>query len=79
HDVRKLVSWLLEPNGNWTPQIVDATIASGERIDVSLSVPTPIYMTYITAWGTPDGIVHFRPDVYNRDAAGDLALSGQDS
>lgn len=79
HDVRSLVTWLLTPNGNWNRQIVDATIESGERVDVNLLLPTPIYMTYITAWGTPDGIVHFRPDVYNRDAAGDLALSGQDS
>ena len=79
HDVRKLVSWLLQPNGNYDQQVVDATIASGERIDVNLSSPTPIYMTYITAWGTPDGIVHFRPDVYERDAAGDLAIADQDS
>ncbi|MEZ5878893.1 MAG: L,D-transpeptidase family protein [Tepidamorphaceae bacterium] len=79
HDVRKLVAWLLQPNGNYDQATVDATIASGERIDANLSSPTPIYMTYITAWGTPDGIVHFRPDVYNRDAAGDLAIAGQDS
>lgn len=79
HDVRSLVTWLLTPNGNWTRQSVDATIASGERIDANLSVTTPIYMTYITGWGSPNGMVNFRPDVYKRDAAGDLAIAGQDS
>ncbi|MFN0263429.1 murein L,D-transpeptidase [Tepidamorphus sp. 3E244] len=78
-DVRELVTWLLEPNGDYPRPVVDSVISSGERVDVNLSQPTRIYMTYITAWGTPDGVVHFRPDVYKRDAAGDLAIAGQDS
>ncbi len=79
HNVRDLVTWLLTPNGDWSRQSVDTTIASGERIDARLSLRTPIYMTYITAWGGPNGEVYFRPDVYKRDAAGDLAIAGQDS
>lgn len=54
-DVRRLVTWLLEPNGNYPRAAVDGLIASGERVDVNLASPTPIYMTYITGWGTPDG------------------------
>ena len=29
-----------------------------------------VYWTYITAWATPDGLVQFRDDIYNRDGLG---------
>ena len=32
--------------------------------------PVPVYWTYITAWATPDGLVQFRDDIYNRDGFG---------
>ena len=33
---------------------------SGEQIDVKLSKPVPVYLAYITGWGTPDGHRAFR-------------------
>jgi L,D-transpeptidase YcbB len=27
----------------------------------------PLYWVYVTAWATPDGVVQFRDDIYNRD------------
>jgi L,D-transpeptidase YcbB len=66
-NVRQLVDWLLQPNGDWSRAKIDAVVRSGERIDVSLKKATPIYFAYITAWATSDGVVHFRPDIYNRD------------
>ncbi|MEJ8573703.1 L,D-transpeptidase family protein [Microbaculum marinum] len=66
-NVRQLVDWLLEPNSDWSRAKIDAVVRSGERLDVNLKKSTPIYFTYITAWATSDGIVHFRPDIYNRD------------
>lgn len=66
-NVRQLVDWLLEPKGDWSRAKIDAVVRSGERLDVSLKRSTPIYFAYITAWSTSDGIVHFRPDIYNRD------------
>ena len=38
--------------------------------DVKLAQPVNVYWIYVTAWATPDGIVQFRPDVYQRDGAG---------
>jgi len=69
-NVRQLVDWLLQPNGDWSRTKIDAVVRSGERVDVSLKKKTPIYFAYITAWATSDGVVHFRPDIYNRDGLG---------
>ena len=49
---------------------MDQTIRSGEREDVKLQSKIPIYMTYITAWATAEGVVHFRDDIYDRDGYG---------
>ncbi|MCW2309321.1 L,D-transpeptidase family protein [Rhodobium gokarnense] len=72
-NVRELIGWLLETTPDWDRARVDEVIRSGERIDVRIKHPVPIYTTYITAWATADGIVNFRDDVYNRDGAGNLA------
>ena len=34
---------------------------------VPLSEAVPIHITYMTAWADEQGIVNFRPDIYNRD------------
>jgi murein L,D-transpeptidase YcbB/YkuD len=33
----------------------------------------PIYLAYVSAWGTPDGVVNFRPDIYGLDGAAQTA------
>ncbi len=33
-----------------------------------LAEPVPIYVVYLTSWVTDAAVVHFRPDVYGRDA-----------
>ena len=69
-DVRDYVAWLLKDNPGWNRDQIDAAIRSGERLDVKLTQPVPVYWVYVTAWATPDGIVQFRPDIYQRDGAG---------
>ena len=69
-DVRDYVAWLLKDNPGWSRDQIDAVIRSGQRLDVKLAQPVPVYWVYITAWATPDGIVQFRPDIYQRDGAG---------
>ena len=49
---------------------VDSVIRTGEREDVKLKKPIPLYMTYVTAWANADGVVHFRDDIYARDDVG---------
>ncbi len=75
-DVRDYVTWLLKDNPGWDRQKVDDTINSGQRLDVDITPPVPVYWVYITAWATPDGIVQFRDDIYKRDGLNvDAAMS----
>ncbi|MEM1047734.1 MAG: L,D-transpeptidase family protein [Pseudomonadota bacterium] len=70
-NVRELIAWILESNGDeWSRMRVDEVIQSGERIDVRVKKPVPLYMSYITAWANQQGVVHFRDDIYGRDGLG---------
>jgi murein L,D-transpeptidase YcbB/YkuD len=69
-DVRDYVAWLLKDTPGWGRDQIDAVIRSGDRLDVKLAQPVNVYWIYVTAWATPDGIVQFRSDVYQRDGAG---------
>ena len=69
-NVRDYVAWLLKDNPGWDRDKIDDTIRSGERVDVKLVANVPVYWVYITSWATPDGLVQFRDDIYNRDGLG---------
>ncbi len=75
-DVRDLAAWLLQTSGatRWTRAEIDAGIAEGERVDIRLPRPIPVAWVYMTGYATPDGVVHFRPDVYGIDRVGGGAL-----
>nr|WP_246225454.1 L,D-transpeptidase family protein [Pseudochelatococcus lubricantis] len=73
-NVRDYIAFLLEDTPGWGRDQIQAAIDSGKRIDAPLANPVPVYWTYITAWATPDGLVQFRSDIYNRDG---LGLGGQ--
>lgn len=72
-NVHQLVAWLLEGTPGWDIGRVSAMEQTGERIDVSLKRQTPVYFVYVTAWATPDGVVHFRRDLYRQDGVDQLA------
>ena len=74
-NVRQLVYWLLKDTSGWSPERIDATIRSGDRIDARLKQPVQLYWVYITAWATPDGVVQFRDDIYNKDGLGQYATT----
>lgn len=66
-NVRELVNWLLADTPGWSRPEIDEVIASGERKDARLNPPVPLHWVYISAWATPDGVVQFREDIYDRD------------
>jgi L,D-transpeptidase YcbB len=69
-DVRDYVAWLLKDNPGWSRDQIDEVIRSGQQQNVKLAQPVNVYWIYVTAWATPDGVVQFRPDIYQRDGAG---------
>ena len=72
-NVRELVDWLLSGTPGWSRDQIDAAIKSGDRIDAKLKKPVPLFWVYLTAWATPDGVVQFRDDIYNKDGLGQVA------
>ncbi|KAA2238003.1 L,D-transpeptidase family protein [Salinarimonas soli] len=69
-NVRDYIQWLLAETPGWTREQIDETFRAGQRLDARLAQPVNVYWTYITAWATPDGLVQFREDIYNRDGVG---------
>jgi L,D-transpeptidase YcbB len=72
-NVRELVYWILQESPGWSHAEIDQVISSGERKDAKVAKPVPLYWVYVTAWATPDGVVQFRDDIYNRDGFGGQA------
>lgn len=66
-NVRDFVTWLLSDDPEWNRARVDQVFNSGERLDAKFIEEVPVYFTYVTAWATRDGVVHFREDMYQRD------------
>ncbi len=73
HNVAQLVAWLLRDTPGWNYQRIMSMKQSGEQLDVKLSKTVPVYLAYITGWGTPDGQVHFGRDIYGLDGASTTA------
>jgi murein L,D-transpeptidase YcbB/YkuD len=67
--IDQLAAWVLADQG-WRPEHVMQMKDSGERLDVKLKKPVPLYFVYITAWATEDGVVQFRRDLYLKDGVG---------
>ncbi|HEV2628553.1 MAG TPA: L,D-transpeptidase family protein [Pseudolabrys sp.] len=76
-NVRELVEWLLRDTPGWSHQQIEETVKSGARIDAKLAKPVPVHWVYITAWATPDGVVQFRDDIYNKDGLGMYATTAK--
>jgi L,D-transpeptidase YcbB len=72
--IEHLAAWILADQG-WRPEHVKQMKESGERRDVTLKKPVPLYFVYITAWATEDGIVQFRRDLYQKDGIGATAAA----
>jgi murein L,D-transpeptidase YcbB/YkuD len=72
-NVRDLITWLLRDTPGWSRERVDEMFRNGERLDVQLAQPVNVYFSYVSAWATADGVVHFRNDIYGQDGIGQVA------
>lgn len=74
---RDLATYLLRESSRWTEARVEAAVASGVETSIALRNPIPVYIVYLTAWVGEDGEVHFRPDLYGRDAQIAALMEGE--
>lgn len=64
-------------NQGWDQARIDAALANAsDKLVVGLQEPIPVHITYLTSWANKDMSVHFRADIYDRDAALIAALQG---
>lgn len=68
--IEQLATWLLAGNEGWSKERIAQMKQTGERLDLKLKRPVPLYFAYITAWATEDGVVQFRRDLYLKDGMG---------
>ena len=71
--IEHLAAWLLAENGDWTLERVNDMKKTGARTDARLRRPVPLYLAYISAWATEDGVIQFRRDLYQKDGLGAVA------
>ncbi|MEO7410028.1 MAG: L,D-transpeptidase family protein [Sphingomicrobium sp.] len=66
---------LADDGGEWTPEKVDATIASGQSKMAKFVKPLPVYIVYFSAAALNDGTIVNYSDLYSRDAKVIAALN----
>jgi len=64
----ELAEILLKYNEGWNRERIERAIAAGKNRSVTLTKPVAVHLVYLTAWMARDGGIHFRDDLYNRDA-----------
>lgn len=72
----ELAALLLRGDARWTRERIEAVVAGGGS-EQTIQLPRPylVHLLYWTAWAEPDGTIHFRDDIYQRDAALEEALA----
>ncbi|MEM7397969.1 MAG: L,D-transpeptidase family protein [Pseudomonadota bacterium] len=68
HNVDRLAAWILDNNPSWNLSRIQSLRHTSVQEYVPATQTIGVYFTYISGWGTPDGMVHFRPDIYNLDS-----------
>jgi murein L,D-transpeptidase YcbB/YkuD len=69
-NIETLAAWLLAGTLGWSEGRIASVKEKGDRVDAKLKRAVPLYFAYITAWATPDGVIQFRRDLYDRDRSG---------
>lgn len=64
----ELAEILLDDPVKWNRAAIDSVVAAGKLQNVTLTRRMPVLLVYWTAWVDSGGALHFRPDIYGRDA-----------
>ena len=60
---------ILLKDDQWTDEKIHAAMNQDNEEVVQLDRKVPVLLLYLTFWADENGEGHFRPDIYNRDAA----------
>jgi murein L,D-transpeptidase YcbB/YkuD len=72
-----LAEQVLQTKSGWQRGKIEQVLAGKNRTVVRLPQKLPVHLTYATVWLDQNGLVHFRPDIYGRDAKLEKALVGR--
>jgi len=67
-----------DDGGEWTPDKIQAQLASGKTKQANFVKPVPVYIVYFTTAGLNDGRIVDYSDLYGRDAKAMAALNMKD-
>lgn len=70
---------LSEGGGEWTPEKIQATLASGKSVQANFAEPVPVYIVYMSSAANVDGRIIDYSDVYKRDGKAIAALLNSSS
>lgn len=63
-----LAAYLLADQPEWTAERMQRVVDRQQETSVRLKAAVPVHLLYWTAWAEDDGTIHFRRDIYGRDA-----------
>jgi murein L,D-transpeptidase YcbB/YkuD len=78
HIVDLATQLLGDDGGEWTPDKIQAQLASGKTKQANFVKPLPVYIVYFSAAALLDGRIVSYQDLYNRDAKAMTALNMKD-
>ena len=70
-----LANFVFAETPEWGPEQRKAVLDSQKTKYVTLHRPIPVYVVYQTVWMSDDGVLNFRPDIYDRDTETLTALA----
>ena len=62
-----LAQWVLSDQPDWTEARIRQSMGRPKPVTAQLNEPVPVLLVYTTAIATPEGQVHFVPDLYGLD------------
>jgi murein L,D-transpeptidase YcbB/YkuD len=66
-----LAKYVLRGYSDWDDEAIFAAMRAGVEKHVRLKSKIPVHIAYFTAWVDENGGLHFQPDVYGYDRAGE--------
>jgi murein L,D-transpeptidase YcbB/YkuD len=78
HIVDLATQLLGDDNGEWTPDKIQATLASKKTVQANFVKPLPVYIVYFSTAALVDGRIVNYQDLYGRDAKAMQALAMKD-